>query len=628
MSSEFDNQTTQPSAAAAATEAETLNEQSPATPEPAQSESEATAPPIAEPEAAAPVNGDEATAETMDALLEQYAKPQQAPDEALPVEGRVVAFTQLGAVVDIGGKNEGLIPASEFEQTGGALTVLPGEKVEVYVLAEHKEGYVLLSYLRALRRRIWENIEKSHRDGTALSGKILDRVKGGLVVDIGIQSFLPASQIEIRPTHDLERWKDQEISCRVIKMNRKRGNVVVSRRAILEEELRVQREKLLETLAEGAVLKGTVKNMTDYGVFVDLGGLDGLLHVTDISWTRVARPADVLHEDQEIEVKVLKFDREKLKVSLGMKHLQPDPFEGLAERLPRGARLQGKVKSVTDYGAFVELEPGVEGLVHVSEMSWSKRPQHPSKLVKVDDVVDVVVLEVKADQRRVSLGMKQTTEDPWHALAEKYPPGTVVTGEVRSLTEFGAFVEIEEGIDGMVHVSDISWKEKIKSPADVYKKGDKVECKVLKVDLEHRRISLGVKQLNDIWGNWFAAHKVGDLVKGKVTRSVEFGAFVQLVEDIEGLCHISEIEGRRRRDDEGGDKKPARTKKSGKTLEVGQEYDFKIVKMDSDKHKIGLSYRAAIRQAEKNEIAEYRGSKGKSTFTLGDMILSKRNSGL
>ncbi len=628
MSSEFDNQTTQPSAAVAATEAETLNPSPGAESETGKSES-----PVPEAETSTPAlevsaNGDEASAETMDALLEQYSKPQEAPDEALPVEGRVVAFTQIGAVVDIGGKNEGLIPAIEFEQSGGALTVLPGEKVEVYVLSEHREGYVLLSYLRALRRRIWENIEKSHREGTPLSGKVLDRVKGGLVVDIGIQSFLPASQIEMRPTHDLERWKDQEINCRVIKMNRKRGNVVVSRRAILEVELRGQREKLLETLCEGAVISGKVKNMTDYGVFVDLGGLDGLLHVTDISWTRVGKPSDVLHEDQEIEVKVLKFDREKLKVSLGLKQLQPDPWEGVAERYPKGTRMQGKVRSVTDYGAFIELEPGVEGLAHVSEMSWSKRPQHPSKLVKADDVVDVVVLEVKTDQRRVSLGMKQTTEDPWNALAEKYPPGTVLTGEVRSLTEFGAFVEIEDGVDGMIHVSDISWTEKVKTPGDVYKKGEKVECKVLKVDREHRRISLGVKQLNDIWANWFAGHKVGALVKGKVTRAVEFGVFVELATEIEALCHISEIEGRRRRDEDGGDKKPVKGKKSGPKLEVGQEYDFKIVKMDADHHKIGLSYRAALRQAEKNEIAEYRGSKGRSTFTLGDMILSKRNSGL
>ncbi|MBI3406643.1 MAG: 30S ribosomal protein S1 [Acidobacteria bacterium] len=641
MSIEFDNQTNQPSsAAAAAVEADSSSEAS--TVQPSETAEIAAAPAVPTESATADgpatagehhADSDETQAEiaegteAMSALIDQYSTPQQTSEEGKPVEGRVVALSELGAVVDIGGKTEGLIPAMEFEQTGGAVTVMPGEKVEVYVLNERKEGYVVLSYLRALRRRIWENIEKSHKEGVALSGRVLDRIKGGLVVDIGIPAFLPSSQIDLRPSHNLDEWKDKEIHCRVLKMNRKRGNVVVSCRVIMEEELKAQRTALLETLAEGMVVKGKVKNMTDYGVFVDLGGLDGLLHVTDLSWGRVGKPGEFINVDDEIEVKILKFDKEKMRVSLGRKQLMPDPWEGLAGRLPAGTKIQGKVMSVTDYGAFIEIEPGVEGLVHVSEMSWAKRAKHPSKILQPGDTVEVVVLEVKTDQRRVSLGMKQLMSDPWDALVAKFPVGTIVTGEVRSVTDFGAFVEIEDGVDGLVHVSDFSWSEKIKNPSDVYKKGDKVECKVLKLDKENRRISLGIKQVNDIWAVWFTEHKVGALVKGKVTRKVEFGYFVELGKDIEALCHISEVEGRRRKDEDGDNKKNFKGKK-GVQLEIGKEYEFKILKIDENQHKIGLSYRAAQRQSEIAEVTGYQHSKGKSTFTLGEMILSKRNSGL
>ena len=561
----------------------------------------------------------------MSELMDQMAAHEDASTGGEFVEGTVVAINDLGVVVDFGAKSEGLIPAQEFAESEGAITLLPDQKVYVQVLSEHKEHYRVLSYLRARRRKAWENIEKSYHTRVTLTGKVVDRIKGGLVVDVGIRAFLPASQVDVHPIHELDSWKGQDVQVRVLKMNRKRGNVVVSRRIILEEDLKALREHLLESLTEGTVMVGKVKNLTDYGVFVDLGGLDGLLHVTDLSWGRVTKPSELVQPGQEIEVKVLKFDKEKLRVSLGHKQLMPDPWEGLAERFPVGARVSGKVMGITDYGAFVELEPGVEGLVHVSEMSWSKRMKHPSKIVKVGDEVEVLVLDLKPDQRRVSLGLKQLQPDPWNSLSGKYPIGATVSGKIRNLTDFGAFVEIEEGIDGLIHVSDISWTQRIKHPSEVLKKGDTVEARVLKIDSANRRLSLGLKQLNDIWSNWFEAHKVNDLVRGKVARSTTFGVFVELAEGIEALCHVSEIEERRpRADRESGPR--GMVAKSGVQLDVGQEYDFKIIKLDHNQHKIGLSYRGAQKQAERNEIAQYRSSKGSSTATLGDIFWAKRDS--
>ncbi len=568
---------------------------------------------------------DDAATEGMSELMDQMAAHEDASTGGEFVEGTVVAINDLGVVVDFGAKSEGLIPAQEFAESEGAITLLPDQKVYVQVLSEHKEHYRVLSYLRARRRKAWENIEKSYHTRVTLTGKVVDRIKGGLVVDVGIRAFLPASQVDVHPIRELDSWKGQDVQVRVLKMNRKRGNVVVSRRIILEEDLRALREHLLESLCEGTVMVGKVKNLTDYGVFVDLGGLDGLLHVTDLSWGRITKPSEYVQPGQEIEVKVLKFDKEKMRVSLGHKQLMPDPWEGLAERFPVGSRVSGKVVGVTDYGAFVELEPGVEGLMHVSEMSWSKRMKHPSKIVKVGDEVEVLVLDLKPDQRRVSLGLKQLQPDPWHSLSGKYPIGATVSGKIRNLTDFGAFVEIEEGIDGLIHVSDISWTQRIKHPSEVLKKGDTVEARVLKIDSANRRLSLGLKQLNDIWSNWFEAHKVNDLVRGKIARSTTFGVFVELAEGIEALCHVSEIEERRpRADRESGPR--GSVAKSGVQLDVGQEYDFKIIKLDRDQHKIGLSYRGAQKQAERNEIAQYRSSKGSSTATLGDIFWAKRDS--
>ncbi|MFZ0979510.1 MAG: S1 RNA-binding domain-containing protein, partial [Candidatus Acidiferrales bacterium] len=404
---------------------------------------------------------------------------------------------------------------------------------------------------------------------------------------------------------------------------------VVSRRAILEEEQKAKRDALAATLSEGAIVNGHVKNVTDYGVFVDLGGMDGLLHVSDLVWGRVPHPSSIVKPGDEIQVQILKFDKEKQRISLGSKQLLPDPWATVPERFPTGTRLQGKIVGVTDYGAFVQIEPGVEGLVHVSEMSWSKHVKHPSKIVKVGDDVEVVVLEVKTDQRRISLGLKQTLPDPWEQAAEKYPVGSLVGGRVRNLADFGAFVEIEEGMEGLIHISDVSWTERIKHPSEKFKKGDKIEARVLKVDSQNRRLSLGIKQVNDIWANWFAEHKIGEVLKGKVARTTDFGAFVELAEGIEGLCHVSEIEERRPkgdRDNRDSKVKGSRADRVNAVLSPGQSYDFKVLRLEPEQRKISLSYRAAQKQVERQEMETFRSSKSSPNATIGDAIMAKRQS--
>ncbi|MGB8802961.1 MAG: 30S ribosomal protein S1 [Candidatus Acidiferrales bacterium] len=573
------------------------------------------------------------TSQTMDQLMEQFAAPEPAAAEGEIFDGHVLAVTDAGVIVDVGGKFEGLVPAQEFVDSGSPIEFGAGQTIEVERLHAQKDGYVLLSHVRAHRRRVWERIEKSYREHATIKGKVTERIKGGLVVDIGVRSFLPASQIELRPVHDLDSWKDKEIEVRVLKLNRKRGNVVVSRRAILEEDQKSKRESLMGSLAEGTVVTGKVKNVTDYGVFVDLGGMDGLLHVSDLVWGRVPHPSSIVKAGDDLEVQILKFDKEKQRISLGRKQLLPDPWATVPERFPVGTRVHGKVVGVTDYGAFVQIEPGVEGLVHVSEMSWSKRTKHPAKIVKEGDELEVVVLEVKTDQRRISLGLKQTQPDPWDAAAEKYPVGTVISGRIRNLAEFGAFVEIEEGMEGLIHISDVSWTERIKHPSEKFKKGDTVEAKVLKVDSQNRRLSLGIKQLKDIWADWFTAHKIGDILKGKVARTTDFGAFVELAEGIEALCHVSEIEERRPKGDRDKEK-AARGARVTAVLTTGNEYDFKILRLEPEQHKISLSYRAAQKQVERQEIESYRAAaaptpqkpKSSPTATIGDAIMAKRQS--
>ena len=564
-----------------------------------------------------------AGAEEMSKLIEQYGEPQEAQAQNEIIEVKVVAYTEQGVVVDLGGKTEGLIPASEFTETEIPRPD-PNATIEIQRTGEHKDSFVIVSYQKVLRRRTWERIDAQYKNKETISAKVVDRIKGGLVVDIGVRAFLPGSQYDLRPTPNLDGLVGQNVDVRITKLNRRRGNVVVSRRALLEEALHAKRAELMETLQEGQVVHGTVKNVTDYGAFVDIGGIDGLLHLTDLSWGRVRHPSDVVKPDHELDLVILKFDKEKQRVSLGLKQMTKDPWIDAAERYPAGGKYKGKVVGVVDYGAFVELEPGIEGLVHVTEMSWSKKPTHPSKVVKVGEEVDVVVLDIKPSDRRVSLGIKQAQPDPWLLTAEKYPVGTVVSGKVRNIAEFGAFVEIEDGFDGLVHVSDVSWTGRVKNPHEVFKKGEPITAKVLRIDPENRRVSLGMKQVNDIWGDWFKSHRVGDIIKGKVSRIATFGAFVELGDNIEGLCHNTEIEDRRRRDEGPSSFRPTTGPlKSAGPLEPGKEYDFKIIKISQDTRRIGLSYRAAVKQQERREIEQYKSSKSSATATIGDAMKQK-----
>src|SRR5690348_7578143 len=526
--------------------------------------------------------------------LESYTlETEPAPSEDNVFKGTVIKITATHVVVDIGFKSEGLVPIAEVTDANGNIKFEPGQEIEVMVQrGENEEGSVLLSHERAQRVRVWENIEKAYHSKEAVKGTVVERVKGGVSVDIGVKAFMPGSQVDVHPVRNLETLKGHEIDVRVIKLNKKRGNIVVSRKAILDEEIASKRGKTLENLHEGAVLTGTVKNLTDYGAFVDMGGIDGLLHITDMSWGRLTHPRDLVHVGDQIQVKVLKFDPDKLRVSLGFKQLTPDPWLDAAERYPVGARVHGRVLSVTDYGAFIELEQGIEGLVHLSEMTWSKRLKHPSKLVKPGDEVDTVVLSVNPADRRISLGMKQLLENPWENLTERYPVGTMVEGRVRNLTDFGAFIEIEDGIDGLVHVSNLSWTKRVKHPSEVVKKGEKVKAVVLGVEPQNRRLSLGINQLQpDVCESCFATHRVGDVVHGKVLRTAQFGAFVEIAEGIEGLCHISEV----------GDDHDAHTK-----LEAGFEHEFKIIKINVEEKKVGLSLRAVGHEANRATVESYK----------------------
>jgi small subunit ribosomal protein S1 len=552
------------------------------------------------------------------AALESFDREQaaeaaaQAFDDSAIVSGTVIKLTDKHVVVDVGMKSEGLIPIEQVLDHAGQPKLHPGDIVDVVIEREEPEGGYLLGYEKAQRLRVWDTVEKAHNEKTPLTGTVVGRVKGGLTVDIGIKAFLPGSQLELRPVRNLDAYIGQPIEVRVIKLNKKRGNVVVSRKEILEEEQTERRSHTLEHLEEGAVLTGTVKNLTDYGAFVDLGGIDGLLHITDMSWGRLTHPRDLVNVGDEIQVKVLKFDKEKQRVSLGFKQLTPDPWLDAAERYPIGARVHGRVLSVTDYGAFVELEQGIEGLVHVSEMTWSKRMKHPSKLVKPGDDVETVILAVNPADRRISLGMKQLLENPWEHLGEKYPTGATVEGRVRNLTDFGAFIEIEDGIDGLVHVSNLSWTKRVKHPSEVLKKGEKVRAVVLGVEPENRRLSLGIKQLQpDVWETFFAQHRVGDLVKGKVLRTAQFGAFVEIAEGVEGLCHVSEAT-----DGHGAPIK----------LEQGSEHEFKIIRLNPEEKKVALSIRAVSgEEASRADVEVYKQPVvSSSTTTLGDLVNWKR----
>jgi small subunit ribosomal protein S1 len=537
---------------------------------------------------------------------------EMATNEDRVIKGTVLKITPTHVVVDVGFKSEGLVPISEVQDHEGSVHVQPGQEIDVMVeKGETEEGYVRLSHDKAQRLRAWDDIERAYNDKTPIKGVIVERIKGGLTVDLnGARAFLPGSQVDLRPVRNLDAMKGQELEVRVIKLNKKRGNIVVSRKQMLEEEVSEKRSHTLEALHEGAVLTGTVKNLTDYGAFVDLGGIDGLLHITDMSWGRLTHPRDLVNVGDQIQVKVLKFDKDKQRVSLGFKQLTPDPWLDAAERYPIGAHVKGRVISVTDYGAFIELEQGIEGLVHVSEMTWSKRMKHPSKIVSVGQEVETVVLNVNPQERRISLGLKQLETNPWESLHEKFPVGSSVEGKVRNLTDFGAFIEIEDGIDGLVHVSNLSWTKRVKHPSEVLKKGDKVKAMVLAIEPENRRLSLGIKQLQpDVWETFFQEHRVGDVVHGKVLRVATFGAFVEIADGVEGLCHNSEAT-----DESGHPLKP----------EPGQEFDFKIVKMNPAEKKVGLSLRAVGEEATRADIESYKHPASSATTTLGEMVGWKR----
>jgi small subunit ribosomal protein S1 len=538
-------------------------------------------------------------------LMDLYDTSFRNLAEGEVVKGTVVKVTPTEIVVDVGFKSEGVIPIEEFIDENGQVSVHPGDLVDVLLeRTEDREGHVVLSREKAEKMKIWDEVEKAFQDRKVVIGRVIERIKGGLAVDIGVRAFLPGSQIDVRPVRNLDALKGQELRMRVIKVNKKRGNIVLSRKALLEEENAEKKKVTLDTLAEGKVLRGSVKNLTDYGAFIDLGGIDGLLHITDMSWGRVTHPSEVVKVGDDIDVIVLKYDPATERVSLGHKQLVPDPWSNVMDRYPVSIRVTGKVVSLTDYGAFIELEPGVEGLIHVSEMSWSKRVKHPSKMLNQGDQVEAMVLGVDPGARRISLGLKQVESNPWNELTDKYPIGSNIVGKVRNLTEFGAFVEVEDGIDGLIHISDMSWS-KIKHPSEVLKKGDEVEAQVLSIDADNQRLSLGLKQLQTgIWKEFFEKNHAGDVVDGKVVRLTNFGAFVELAEGIEGLIHVSEFDSAT-----GGDKLE---------LKTGENYQMKIIRLVPEERKIGLSIRALKDDQYKADWEAYTDSTGRPEATLGD----------
>jgi small subunit ribosomal protein S1 len=541
-------------------------------------------------------------------LLDQFEQEQASLQEGEVVRGIVVGISERGVVIDFGYKSEGIVNPAEFTENG-VLAVKAGDEVDVLVKnMETSDGLPILSRADAVRMKAWDDLEKSYRDGTNIKGRVIERIKGGLRVDIdGIGAFLPGSQVDVRPVRNLDSLRNQEIEAKVIKLNRKRSNVVLSRKAVIEEENAGRKGQTLGHIEEDIVVEGQIKNLTDYGAFVDLGGVDGLLHVTDMSWGRLQNPNELFHVGDTIQVKVLKFDRDRERVSLGYKQLLPDPWSSVEERFPVGARVAGKIASVADYGAFVELENGVEGLVHVSEMSWSKRVKHPSKLVNPGDQVEVEVLSVDPKARRISLGMKQIQDNPWQTLHERYQVGTRVHGRVRNLTDFGAFIEIEDGVDGLVHVSDISWSRRIKHPSEVLKKGQEIDAIITSIDADNRRLSLSIKDLEpNAWDRFVSEHNPGDVVRGKIARLANFGAFVELDDSLEGLCHISELSDER-------------VEKPEDVVQLGQEMEFKILRIDSENKKIGLSARAVGKNEPIVDTKVYSSQVGSGMASLGEL---------
>ena len=510
------------------------------------------------------------------------------------IKGVVVKVDQDTVLVDIGHKSEGRINAAEFLDEQGNMTVKVGDEVSVLLeRGEDEKGLLILSRRKAERQAIWESIAAAGGEGGTIEGKIVAKVKGGMTVDIGLPAFLPASQVDLRPTANLDKYLGQTYTFKILKLNKKRGNVVLSRRVLMEEDRESQRDKTLGILAEGQIVDGVVKNITDYGAFLDLGGIDGLLHVTDMSWGRLAHPSEAIKVGDQLKVMVLKYDRNKGKISLGLKQALPDPWLDVEGKFPVGAKVSGKVVSLTEYGAFVALEEGVEGLIHVSEMSWTKRVRHPSDILTVGDEVEVLVLGMDLGNRRISLGLKQVTANPWTEILERYPVGTKIEGQIKNVTDFGVFIGVEEGIDGLVHVSDISWTRRIKHPGELFSKGQTVLAVVLNIDPENERLSLGMKQLTpDPWTEIPVKYRPGTKLKGKVTSVTEFGIFLEIEEGIEGLIHVSEL---------SREKVP--TPKG--FANVGDELEALVLNIDTVEKKISLSVKALQAATEKAEMSSY-----------------------
>jgi small subunit ribosomal protein S1 len=560
-------------------------------------------------EAAGDLMEDDAESDEKNEFMELYEESLRSIQEGEVVKGEIVQVEKEYVLVDIGYKSEGQIPISQFIDPEGNLTCKAGDKVDV--LLERKEdenGRIILSKEKAAKIKIWDDIKEIYENNGTITGKILSRVKGGLSVDIGLQAFLPGSQVDLRPIRDMNSLVGTEHEFKIVKYNKRRGNIVLSRRAILESERSEQREKTLESLHENAILEGAVKNITDYGLFIDLGGIDGLVHITDMSWGRVGHPSELYQLGDNISVKVLNFDKEKERVSLGIKQLSPDPWSEAEERYPLGTIITGRVVSLTDYGAFVEVEEGVEGLIHVSEMSWTRKIRHPSQILTVGDVVDVMVLNIDAAKKRISLGMKQVEPNPWDIIAEKYPVGTTIEGKIKNITDFGIFIGIDEGIDGLVHISDISWTKRIKHPSEIYKKGQEVQAVVLNIDKESERFSLGIKQLtNDPWDEIPDKYRPTTRVTGTVTNVTDFGVFVELEEGIEGLIHVSELPKDKR----------------GNPLsrfQVDDVIQAKVVNVSRQDKKIGLSIRKLDETSEKDIYRSYMSNQREAKSNLGELL--------
>ncbi|HWV45494.1 MAG TPA: 30S ribosomal protein S1 [Nitrospira sp.] len=540
------------------------------------------------------------------ALAALYEETFRNLEEGTITEGRVVALTKDKVIVDIGYKSEGMIPSDQFSSEE-LHNLKIGDRLQVYIEeCEDADGNLVLSKEKADKMKIWEELEKLYKEEKSIEGKIVSRIKGGMMVDIGVKAFLPGSQIDLHPVRDLDGLVGKTFPLKIIKINHRRGNVVVSRRVLLEETRDKKRQTTLANLKEGQLIQGTVKNITDYGSFIDLGGIDGLLHITDMSWGRVGHPSELFTVGDKVEVTVLKYDRETGRISLGLKQKSADPWTNVAGKYPIGTRARGRVVSLTDYGAFVELEPGVEGLVHVSEMSWTHEIRHPSRVVAVGDQVEAAVLNVDPASRKISLGMKQTAPNPWDMIEGKYPIGTRIEGKVKSLTDFGAFVGLEEGIDGLIHISDMSWTKHIKHPSELFKKGQKVEAVVLRIDKEKERLSLGYKQLaRDPWDEAIPArYHVGDSVTGKVSKVADFGIFIELEGGVEGLIHVSE----------SGLEPSAKLEEKFK---LQDDVTAKIIKVDREERKIALSLRDHQLDWERKQVDDYHSAQGALDQSLG-----------